>query len=483
MAHIPASPLEPADVQSNLKWWQGLDRYCWLVLIVAALGWTFDTMDQNLYNLVRPASMRTLLLPEFTHNGVIDHSGLNAAIEEKGAWINAIFLVGWAIGGFVFGIVGDRLGRVKTMVTTILIYAIFTGLSGVATNWQLYAAARFLTALGVGGEWAAGASLVAETFPQRSRAMALGSLQAISAGGNMAAALIAMSLGNLEKHWHIAYFIGFLPALLVFWILKSVREPEAWVQAKERASFGKEMGNITDLFSNRLLRRNTLVAILLATAGVAGLWGIAFFSTNLVTSELRHAYNVASLSGADKDSALASISRITSFMFLVQNIWAAVGIYLFAVVAERTTRRRAFAMWYALAWASVLMFFWILTGSGSRAAILSPILAFVVGFGTLGLFSGYTVYFPELFPTRLRNSGCGIGYNAARIFAAPAVMMLGTLSKQFGGDATALAKAATAISFIYLLGYIALLFAPETKGKGLPTDADFEEVAEPAIAK
>lgn len=470
---VTAAPDRP------LRWYQGLDRYCWLVLTIAALGWLFDTMDQNLYNLVRPASMRVLLRPDHTTivdgKTVVDEKGLEVAIDQKGAWINAVFLLGWAIGGFVFGVIGDRLGRVKTMVTTILIYAAFTGMSGLATNWWIYAIARFLTALGVGGEWAAGASLVAEVFPQRSRGMALGMLQAFSTIGNMSAAVITMILGNLEKHWALAYFVGFAPAVLVFWILKSVKEPEAWTQAKQNAAFGREMGAISELFTNRLLRRNTLVAILLATAGVGGLWGIGFFSTNIVTNELRTAYNVVNLSGEEKNAALKSIGRITSLMFLIQNLGAFFGIYLFARVAERVTRRAAFGIWFVLAWASVLIFFWGLAGKGSQVAVLSVVLAFFLGFGTLGPFSGFTVYFPELFPTRLRNTGCGVGYNAARIFAAPAAVMLGNLSKWYGGGGRGFAMAATTISFIYLVGLIALIFAPETKGKPLPEDADFEE--------
>lgn len=466
---------ETLPVEKNLRWYQGLDQYCWIVLIIAAMGWLFDTMDQNLYNLVRPASMRQLLVKDFTSVvGVVNEKGLADAIEQKGGWINAIFLLGWALGGFVFGVIGNRLGRVKTMVTTILIYAIFTGFSGLAGNWWVYAIARFLTALGVGGEWAAGASLVAEVFPQRSRGMALGMLQALSAVGNMMAAVITLILGNLEHYWPIAYFVGFAPALLVFWILRSVKEPEAWSQAKQRASFGREMGAITELFKNRLLRRNTLVAILLATAGVGGLWGIGFFSTNIVTSELRTAYQVTALSGEAKNVALKSIGRITSIMFFIQNVGAFVGIYLFAVVAERVTRRAAFAIWFVLAWGSVLIFFWSLAGSGAQGGTALLGLAFILGFGTLGPFSGFTVYFPELFPTRLRNTGCGVGYNAAHVFAAPAALMLGNLAKWYGGAGRGFAMAATTISFIYLAGFVALIFAPETKGKPLPEDKDFD---------
>jgi MFS family permease len=508
----PSQPLTPDS--SGLKWYQGLERYCWIVLIIAALGWLFDTMDQNLYNLVRKPSLTSLIAPGFKEESVpqpkrdavrkevvakylrdkkkdalepsdekavagnVRRSLIDAEVSQKGGWINAIFLIGWAVGGFGFGIVGDRLGRVKTMVATILIYALFTGLSGLAPNWWMYAIARFLTALGVGGEWAAGAALVAEVFPQRSRAMALGTLQALSAVGNMMACIITLIIGNLEEYWHIAYFIGFLPAIMVFWVLKSVKEPAAWHEAKAKASLDKEMGALGELFSNPKLRRNTLVAILLATAGVGGLWGIGFFSTDMIMGELRTAYDWSSMSADQTAVANKWIGRQSSMMFLVQQVGAFVGIYLFAIVAERISRRAAFGLWFVIAWVSVLGYFWVLAGSGKNAFVLGMIMAPILGFGTLGPFSGYTIYFPELFPTRLRATGCGIGYNAARVFAAPCALMLGNLSKWYTGYgfsvSSGFAMAATTVSAIYIVGFIGLLIAPETKGKPLPTDADFE---------
>src|SRR5579862_5254399 len=227
--------MDQAAAAPTLKWYQGIERYCWVVLTVAALGWLFDTMDQNLYNLIRQASLEDLLKP---HDGALtlqEKNDLSARAKEIGGTINATFLIGWAIGGFIFGILGDRIGRTKTMISTILIYAVFTGLSGLAHTWQVYALARFLTGLGVGGEWAAGASLVAETFPPRSRPMALGFLQALSAIGNMLAAVVTMGIGG-DLRWRWVYFVGIVPAFLVVWIQTGIKEPEKWLQAKERAS-------------------------------------------------------------------------------------------------------------------------------------------------------------------------------------------------------------------------------------------------------
>lgn len=439
-----------ADNSKALKWYQGLDRYCWVVLVIAALGWLFDTMDQNLYNIVRAPSLADLLAGQYGLSG----DALKAAVSEKGGIITAIFLIGWAVGGFVFGILGDRIGRTGTMILTIMIYASFTGLSGApfVKDWELYAFMRFMTAVGVGGEWAAGASLVAEVFPSRSRPMALGLLQALSAVGNMMAAVVTMGLsqfeGGIEANWRIAYFVGAVPAFLVLWIRRSVREPEQWHEAK---SAGQELGNMKELFTHPVIRRNTLAATLLATAGVGALWGVGFFSTDLLRTELQ-------------GLPATKIGTLVSQMFLLQNLGAFFGIYLFAMFAERFNRRSAFMLWFALAWASVLAYFWGVAGAGSEAFGRALILAPIMGFCTLGPFSGYTVYFPELFPTRLRATGCGFCYNAARILAAGAPFALGSLAASMGGYA----PAATVVTFVYVLGFIGAWIGPETKGKPLP---------------
>lgn len=443
--------LHPESSRS-LRWYQGLDRYCWIVLVIAALGWLFDTMDQNLFNLVRAPSLTDLLRPHYPPDQLAD------AVRQKGGLLTSVFLIGWSVGGFLFGILGDRLGRTRTMVLTILIYAIFTGLSGLASNWQFYAFMRFMTGLGVGGEWAAGAALVAETFPSRSRPMALGFLQALSAVGNMMACVITLIIPNLEHNWRWAYFVGAAPALLVLWIRRSVKEPAQWHEARESAkTLGKELGSIGELFSNPILRRRTIAATLMGTAGVGALWGVANFSTDMVRAEM----------------ITGNIPRETfgtkiSLLFLAQQVGAFFGMYCCAVVAERTSRRMSFFIFFALAWASILAFFWGIQGSGASAFTRAMILAPLLGFGTLGPFAGYTIYFPELFPTRLRSTGCGFCYNAARVLAASAPFALGNLASRIGG----FAQAASVVSCVLILGFIGAVIGPETRGKPLPEDAD-----------
>ncbi|MFN3651587.1 MAG: MFS transporter [Armatimonadota bacterium] len=460
--------------KKSLRWYQGLDRYCWVVLVIAALGWLFDTMDQNLFNLVRTTSIQDLLGPTAT----------TGQVKQIGGWVTAAFLVGWSVGGFIFGIVGDRIGRTGTMILTILIYAFFTGLSGLAWNWESYAVMRFMTGVGVGGEWAAGAAIVAEVFPERSRAMALGALQALSAVGNMMAAVITFGMADLSWRW--VYAVGALPAILVLWIRRSIREPEKWQEAKEQASLGKEMGNISELWSNPRLRRNTTAALLMAIAGQGALWGIGFWSVDMLLA-IMEKFSVES----------GDLNRTKSVMFFIQQIGAMLGIYAFAGFSERTNRRTAFFAWFALAWISIPVFFWgvaraagvtipgaiepllsAITFSGglpegARSTVqIAAILAFFMGFATLGPFSGYTVYFPELFPTRLRATGCGICYNGGRFLAAVIPILTGQLSlffaKQPGAVGGGLPMAATIVASVYILGFIGTALAPETKGKPLP---------------
>ena len=455
--------------ESNLRWYQGVPRYAWTVLLIAALGWMFDTFDQHLFTLLRQPSVTDLL------RGSVPPERLDAVAKDVGGNLTAVFLLGWAAGGFLFGMIGDRLGRTRTMMITILIYAIFTGLNGLVQTMPQYFFCRFMIALGVGGEFAAGASLVAEVWPQRSRAMALGTLQALSAVGNMAAAVTTLVLSAVSWRWVFA--VGALPALLIVWIRRSVHEPEAWHTAKaEAAAGGQAIGSIPGLFRDPVLRRNTLAGVLLATAGVGGVWGVGFFSVDLIGSALKPAVETSAAITAIADpeqratAVKSALQHWRSLVFFVQMFGAGLGMFAFAALSERTGRRPAIALFFTLAFFAVQVFFRFVSDVPSAF-----LLAFPLGFCTLAPFAAYAVYFPELFPTRLRSTGVGFCYNAARVIAAAAPFTLGSLSKVYADttppiDETAgLRVAASIVAFIYAAGFVGLIFAPETKGKPLPT--------------
>src|SRR5882724_6208030 len=196
--HVSEPPLTLSDPTDKRPWWAGLNGYQWFVLVVAVLGWLFDTMDQQLFNIARPKAIMEL----------------NGAPNANLAGLSTcIFMLGWATGGIIFGILGDRYGRAKTMTLTILLYSLFTGLSAFSYSIWDFAFYRFLTGLGVGGEFAVGVSLVAEVMPERARPFALGLLQALSAIGNITAAGAGIALaylardGVIRESWRLMFVV------------------------------------------------------------------------------------------------------------------------------------------------------------------------------------------------------------------------------------------------------------------------------------
>jgi MFS family permease len=427
---------------TKLRWYDGLTSYHWLVLVVASLGWAFDTMDQWLYVLARqPAMMELLQVTDAKDPSFAKYSGI----------VQAVFLFGWATGGFVFGMIGDRWGRTRTMIATVLIYAGFTGMCGLAQTWWQFGIFRFLTGFGVGGEFAAGAALVAEVFPEHARTAGLGIMQAASALGNITAGIINLTIGaSPHLGWRWMFFVGVLPALLTLVIRMRVKEPERWQQAKASAkSGGVQLGTIQDLFTNAEMRRRTLVGVALAAVGVIGFWGIATWSPDLLRGVLNPA----------QDPALkAAVERKVSYAIMGQNAGAFFGILVWAVLAQRFGRRPAFLLSF-LACAAVIPTTFYVTKSFAIALIMFPAMGFVA----TSLFGGYAIYFPELYPTRLRATGTGFCYNVARYLAIAGPYTFGKLRGIYS-----IQQAALIVSSVFLLGVLALRWAPETKGQPLP---------------
>jgi MFS family permease len=427
--------MEPTGVAQPKRWTEGLTGYHWLVLAVASFGWLFDTMDQWLFVFARQPALQDLL-------------GAGTSDATVGYYSNIVqmwFILGWATGGFLFGMIGDRLGRTRTMAITVLIYAGFTGLSGLAQTWEQFALIRFLTGLGIGGEFAAGAALIAETFPAHSRPTALGIMQASSALGNMLASginyVIAPAMG-----WRWVFAVGVLPALLVFVIRLFVKEPQKWNEARIA---GQKLGSMLELFGHKEWRRHTFIGIGLAAVGVIGFWGINTFSPDLLRGILN----------PTKDPALKAITdKQVSLAVMAQNAGAFFGVLSWAWLAQRIGRRSTFALTF-LACLIVVPATFQLTKSYTHALILFPMMGFCI----TALFGGFAIYFPELFPTRLRATGTGFCYNVARYLAAAGIFLSASLRESYG-----IANSATMVAGIFVVGFLVLKFAPETKGKPLP---------------
>jgi MFS family permease len=426
-----------------------LNGYQWFVFIVAALGWLFDCLDQQLFNLARAPAISELLRVPPSHEDAKRWSGL----------ATMIFMIGWATGGIIFGILGDRVGRARTMVLTILLYSLFTGLSALSVGVGDFALYRFLSGLGVGGQFAVGVSLVAEVMPDRARPYALGWLQALSAIGNVTAALIAMTVGRLkeagvvESSWRPMFVVGVLPALLAVVVMLRLREPERWKKAA--AAGGQRLGSLRELFGDPRLRRHAIVGLLLASAGVIGLWGIGFYSFELIRAVLSE----QGMSEGEKTFWVGIGS-------LLLNGGAFFGIYSFSRLTAHTGRKPAFAVSFVLALVSTALTFWFFRGVADIFWLVP-----LMGFCILALFGGYAIYFPELFPTRLRSTGTSFCYNVGRYVSSPGPLMLNLLAANvFGayGNVLSYRYAGLTMCSIFVVGLLVLPFAPETKGQPLP---------------
>ena len=428
---MPASQSPPSSPTS----WRQISRYQWLVLFVAWLGWVFDSMDATIYALVMAPALKEILGPRGTPENIGWYGGL----------IFAIFVVGWAVGGIAFGITADYLGRARTLVITILIYAVFTALAGFSHTWWELALYRFLTALGIGGEWAAGATLVAEVWPESLRVRAAGLLQSAWGAGYFLAAAIYLGLSG--QSWRVMFFVGLVPALVAVLARLKVREPERWVEARHGAQWLEERRSaLAPLFASKT-RRDTLVGTALAFVAVFGLWG----ATNWTPTLIRELLAIRQLDEA-------ATVRLVSYATMVLNIGSIAGYLAFAPMAERWGRRGAFLV-MLVGSAIALPATFLLPTSYSTALLLLPLL----GFFSNGIFSGFPIYLPELYPTRIRATGAGFCFNAGRVLAAAGPFITGALVAQLGS----FARAASAVAVIYLFGVLVLAKARETKDEVL----------------
>jgi MFS family permease len=461
--HFEHSP-SAATKKNGQPWWRELNRYHWFVLFVAALGWLFDTMDQQLFNIARRPAIMKLLEPE---PGVEPDAG---TVADYAGYATSIFLIGWGTGGIAFGILGDLLGRARTMMLTILFYSLFTGLSALSKGFWDFALYRFLTGLGVGGEFAVGVSLVAEVMPDLARPFALGLLQALSAVGNITAAVTGIVLAYLaraeviEESWRIMFVVGAVPAFLALFIFWRLKEPERWKAAAAQYTLRERLGGyFGELFRNPRWTKHAVIGLLLASSGIIGLWAIGFFSIDLQQAIFEQRGKAEGLTGADLTFYKGLWASWTSVML---NVGAFFGIYAFSYVTHYIGRRPAFAISFVLALLSTAFVFWNFNDIGDIFWMIP-----IMGFCQLALFGGYAIYFPELFPTRLRSTGTSFCYNVARFVAAAGPTALGLLTSRVFKDHPApepMRYAGVSMCVVFLLGLVALPFAPETKGKPLP---------------
>jgi MFS family permease len=417
------------------KWYSSVSRYQWLVLIVASLGWVFDAFEGQIYNLTRAD-----MLPD-----ILKVPAEDPLLKIWGDRFLGIFLLGGTLGGLLFSSLADKWGRNPVMALTILFYSIFSGITAFASEiWQV-GALRFLVAMGVGGEWAVGAALVAEVFPKEARERAGGIFHATSVAGHWLAAAAGLWVGT---NWRSAYLLGVLPALLVLWVRLSIKEPESWKAARETKK--ERMGSFSELLGDSRWRARAVFGALLAMVGLATFWGAVVAGQDVAAEFLKGV----------KDPDWASKSKI-AFGF-IQAAGAGAGMLAFGPLAARWGCKRTFVVMHIAALIITPLVCWLPWKVGSYGVLLAllPLFAFFAQ----GIHAGYAAYFPALFPTHLRATGSGFCFNTGRILAAPVLIWISPWLK----SELDLRTAITCLGALFLLGLVFLTRLPETSGEELP---------------
>jgi MFS family permease len=412
-------PPAPADGREVARL-RDLTAQQWRSGAAAWLGWLFDGLDMHLYVLVATPFVAELLAVDPTDD----------LVRSRGSWIQAAFLIGWALGGGFFGRIADRLGRSRALSLTILTYALFTGLSYFAQTWWQLLLFRFLAALGIGGEWAVGASLLSETWPRRWRPWMAAVLQT---GVNIGVLLAGLANFLLAAYPPRSVFlVGVLPAFLVLWIRRAVPEPEEWQGAREQAH---AQPSFLELFRGPV-RRISVLTLLVCALSLTGHWAFLFW----YLQHLRHLPELAGWSEADK-------SRLVSVVVWLVTTTSILSNFIAALLARWLRYRRAIAV-------LCLGYFLSMFATYCTPLDHDRLLVGVAAIGLChGVFALFTMYLPPLFPTLLRTTGAGFCYNIGRIAAGLGTVFFGLFS-QVGDYRLALLYA----GFLFLpAGAIALL--------------------------
>lgn len=428
-----------------------LTRYQWTVLLAAWLGWGFDVFDSFLFNYVAPNCVPTLLdLP------LGSPEAKRATLYWTGV-MTSLLLLGWAAGGVLFGMIADRIGRTRTLMLTMLLYALGTAACAMAPNIWVLAIFRVIASLGIGGEWAAGASMVAEVVPEQKRVEAgallytaapLGLFLATFVNHQVAAVWLAESP---ETSWRIVFLFGLIPAIVAFVVRLFVKEPERWQSVKASAPPAR----LSDLFTPEVIGvtvRGTLMAIVAL---------IAWWSSNafIPTVAAGLAQASAAADGLDRAGTLALVESWKTIATTWFNLGGLLGTLLTIPVAKGMGRKPMFLIYFAASAAAIFTTFGLDWPPVTRLH-----LCFFIGLSVFGIFGSFTFYLPELFGTRLRGTGSGFCYNIGRVFASAGPFIVGAVA------AAGVEHAMNAISYVAIVPLLGLLLVPfitETRGRPL----------------
>ncbi len=429
----------------------GLSRYQWTVLLAAWLGWGFDVFDALLFNFVAPNVVPTLLGLE-----IGSPEAKRATLYWTGL-LTSLLLLGWAAGGVLFGMLADRIGRTRTLMLTMLIYALGTAACAAAPNMAVLVFFRIVASLGIGGEWAAGASMVAEAVPEEKRVEAGALLYTAAPLGLFLAGFVNHQVAGIwltdspEISWRVVFLFGLVPAAIAFLVRLFIKEPERWQAARQVAPPAR----IRDLFSPDVVGI-TLRGTLMALIALLTWWSCSAFLPTIASGLARDA---AELAGLDRLATLSQVEAWKAQASTWFNVGGLAGTLLAIPIAKHLGRRPMFAVYFAVSAIAIFLAFGFDWPWTIRLG-----LYFLIGVSVFGVFGSFTFYLPELFPTRLRGTGSGFCYNIGRVFAAAGPLVVGSIAA--GG----LDRTMGVLSWVALVPLAGLLLVPlviETRGRAL----------------
>src|SRR5688500_3669602 len=391
-------------------------------LVAASLGWLLDAFDVMLYALILTA--------------VIQDLGLS---RETGGLMASLTLGASAIGGLTFGVLADKVGRTRALNLSILLYSVFTFACGLAQNVWQFAAFRMLLGIGFGGEWASGATLVSETWPEKHRGKALGIMQSCWAiGYGLAAIVVAIVLPRFG--WRAVFFVGIIPAIFTLWIRRSVKEPEMWIASRSAEAPGSKI-HVPDAKADRFPLKLAILLTLMNAATMFAWWGLNLWVPSY-------------LSLPSTQGGVGLSTETMAFFVVAMQVGMWFGYVTFGFVSDAFGRRPTYVTYLVLA--AILVWFY---GTARNPMVLLALGPFVAFFGT-GYFSGFGAVAAEIFPTSIRATALGVTYNSGRLLSAVAPFVIGSLSQRRGfGAAFMLTSVAFLVAAVLWIGI------PETRGR------------------
>jgi len=447
--------LQTAPLTASQARFLGLSGYHWLVIAAGWAGWGLDVYDAVLFNFVARSCIPALL-----HLAPGSAAAKSATVFWNGA-ITSTLLVCWAAGGIACGWVADRIGRKRALFLTIAVYALGTGACALVTNIPQLILCRAVAALGIGGEWAIGAALVAEVVPENRRVEAGVIMQTGSPLGVILAGLVNYQItgvwlaGRPESAWRFVFLAGLLPVVLAVCVRLFLRESERW-----EAGRGAPAASPRELFAPQL-RAATIGGLFVAAAAILSWWGCNAFVPLLGSSLAADSARSSGLAAADTQALAAAWQAHASASF---NLGGLLGTFAAVPLARALGRRPMFVIYFLYSAVALFAIFGLPLEPYTRLTLL-----FLVGAGVYGIFGGFTFYLPELFPLRVRATGAGFCYNTGRVLAAFGPYVVGALSASAGGSGAALTQVFFWLGVVPLAaGLIAWLVVVETRGRTLP---------------